>query len=379
MHIGYIVSLKQPGLIAWIYREMTALEKLGVKISVFPTKYFVGPYMPKKNWFTARWTPFVLFYSHIIWIFTHPLIYLNAFKNALRFKAFPEFFLAGYFGLCMKKLRVDRIHCHLGDKKLYVGYFCQLLLNNTLLSVTIHAHELYSNPNFKLFPVALNACDRIVCIADLNKKILKQKWGIPDEKLDVIRLFGFSVDQKSDPTIILCVGRFELKKGHDILLDAVAQLVKEKYNIEVWLAGSPAPDQNGIDVLGYAEKLGIENRVVAFGELGEKVLKVLYRECDIFCLFSRHDENGVPEGIPVVLMEAMSMGKPVVATSTGATDELVTEILIKEEDTKAAVSAIRSLIINPATRRSMGKKNIEIVNELYSEKNVKKLFDFLTK
>ena len=378
MHIGYIVSLKQPGLIAWIYREMISLEKLGVKISVFPTKYFVGPYMPKINWFTAKWTPLGLLCSHIIWILTHPIIYLNVFHSALRFNALLEFFLAGYFGLWMKKLGVDRIHCHLGDKKLYVGYFCQLLLENSMLSVTIHAHELFANPNWKLFPMALNACDQIICISDLNKKILKQKWGIPDEKLHVIRLFGFSIDQKRNPTIILCVGRFEQKKGHDILIDAVSHLVEEGFDIEVWLAGSPAPDSNGVDVLGYAKKSGIENRVVTFGEVGEKVLKVLYRKCDIFCLFSRHDENGVPEGIPVALMEAMSMGKAVVATSTGATDELVTEILVREEDTHAAVDAIRLLISDPDARRSMGKRNIDIVKTSYSENNVKKLFEVLT-
>ena len=378
MHIGYIVSLKQPGLIAWIYREMVALEQLGVRVSVFPTKYFVGPYMPKENWFTARWTPLNLLFSNVILLFTRPLTYLSVLMRAIRFNAVPEFFLAGFFGLHMKKMGVDRIHCHLGDKKLYVGYFCQLFLVNIKLSVTIHAHELYANPNLKLFPVALNACDHIICIADLNKKILNQKWGIVDEKIHVNRLFGFSDDQKRDPAIILCVGRFEQKKGHDVLLDAVAQLVEENFDIEVWLAGSPVPGQNGVDVLGYAEKLGIENRVVSFGEVGEKILKVLYRECDIFCLLSRHDEKGVPEGIPVVLMEAMSMGKPVVATSTGATEELVKEILVEEEDAQAAADAIRSLINYPDTRRSMGENNKEIVKTSYNKKNINHLFKILS-
>jgi colanic acid/amylovoran biosynthesis glycosyltransferase len=178
--------------------------------------------------------------------------------------------------------------------------------------------------------------------------------------------------------IKLFAGRFEAKKGHDILLDATAQLVKEGFDIELWLVGSPKPKTKGVDILGYAKKLGLGNRVVTFGEVGHKVLKVLYRECDIFCLLSRHDESGVPEGIPVVLMEAMSMGKPVISTRTGATHELVEEILIEEEDTQAAKDAIRKLLSDSELRISMGIKNQEIVKAAYSEANAYKLFKTLT-
>jgi len=378
MNIAYIVSLKQPGLIAWIFREMVELEKAGAKVSVFPTKYYIGPYMPKENWFTARWTFFNLFISQIRWLLSHPVLYVKVLIIALRFYSIAEFGLATYFALNMKKQSVERIHCHLGDRKLYTGYFCKLLLKDILLSVTIHAHELYINPNQKLFPIALNACDKIVCIAELNKRILKQKWGISEEKLHVIRLFGLNGMQEENPSIILCVGRFERKKGHDILLDAVSQLIGEGFDIEVWLAGSPEPGSKGVDVMGYAKKLGIENRVVVFGEVGAKVLKVLYRECDIFCLLSRHDERGVPEGIPVVLMEAMSMAKPVIATRTGATHELVEEILIEEENTRGAVDSIRRLLSDSELRRFMGRKNLEIVKTAYSENNAIKLFKILT-
>ena len=367
MNLAYIVSMNQPGLIAWIFREMVALEKLGAKVSVFPTKYSVGPYMPKENWFIAKWNVFDIFISQFRWLFGRPIPYIKTLIAAFRFLSIAEFSIATYFALHMKRQNVERIHCHLGDRKLYLGFFCKLLLGDIPLSVTIHAHEMYAHPNWKIFPVALNACDHIICIADLNKNILKQKWKIPDEKLHVIRLFGFNNDQDRIPSVILCVGRFESKKGHDILLDVTSQLVKEGFDIELWLAGSPEPGSKCVDVLGYARKLGIENRVITFGEIGNKVLKVLYRECDIFCLLSRRDESGAPEGIPVVLMEAMSMGKPVIATRTGATHELVKEILIEDEDTQAAKDAIRRLLSEPELRRSMGKRNREIVKTSYSD------------
>jgi glycosyltransferase involved in cell wall biosynthesis len=94
---------------------------------------------------------------------------------------------------------------------------------------------------------------------------------------------------------------------------------------------------------------------------------------------SRHDEAGVPEGVPVALIEAMSMGKPVVATSTGATHELVKEILIDEEDIDAATEAIRRLITNPALHKEMGERNRRIIQDSYSENNIDKLFNILSK
>jgi colanic acid/amylovoran biosynthesis glycosyltransferase len=132
-----------------------------------------------------------------------------------------------------------------------------------------------------------------------------------------------------------------------------------------------------VDVFAYSKKLGIENHIIFFGEVEEKALKVLYRKSDIFCLLSRHDECGVPEGIPVVLMEAMSMGKPVIATNTGATNELVEEILIDEEDVQAATNAIRRLVEDPELRTNMGRRNHEITVESYSEDNIIKLYDVL--
>lgn len=378
MKIGYIVSLKQPGLHAWVYREMISLERRGFKISIFPTNNYVGPYMPKPKWFTAHWTVFGLFLAQLQWLILHPVRYAKILKIALYYKAPLEFMLAVYFVKYMNNQRVDRIHCHFGDRKLYVGYFCHII---TLLplSVTIHAHELYNNINWKLFPVALNVCDNIICIAELNKNILTQKWNINKSKVHVVRLFGFIDDDIQTPTIILCVGRFETKKGHDILLEAVHRLIIEGLSIEVWLAGSPTPGEKGIDVVGYAKKLGLEKNIISFGEVGEKIIRVLYRECDLVCLLSRHDEAGVPEGVPVALIEAMSMGKPVVATSTGATHELVKEILIDEEDIDAATEAIRRLITNPALHKEMGERNRRIIQDSYSENNIDKLFNILSK
>ena len=49
----------------------------------------------------------------------------------------------------MKKNNIRHIHTHFGDRKFFIGYYCKKILK-TNLSVTIHAHEIYCNPNEKL-------------------------------------------------------------------------------------------------------------------------------------------------------------------------------------------------------------------------------------
>jgi glycosyltransferase involved in cell wall biosynthesis len=174
--------------------------------------------------------------------------------------------------------------------------------------------------------------------------------------------------------VILCVGRYERKKGHDLLLGALARLRAEhpEQDVEVWLAGGPSPGKASVDVKGLAKEYGVEQHVIHFGELDQRPLRVLYRKADIFCLLSRHEE-GVPEGIPVVLMEAMSMAKPVIGTNTGATSELLENILIPEDDPDAAFEALKTLVFDAELRRQQGARNLEIVAENYSAENVPRL------
>lgn len=375
MRIAYILSMVQPGLVAWTQRELLALERRGVELCIFPVKYHPGPRMPKPGWYVDYWKIVGVLLAQITFVVCHPLQFFRFFITALRFNAVVEFMFAVYFAPHMLRQRVQRIHCQQADRKLYIGYFCHLI-TKLPLSVGVHAHEMYANPNPKLFPVALNACDVIVCIAELNRKKLMKEWGILEEKLKLVRLFGFADDRSKDPLVLLTVGRFEDKKGHDVLLKAVSSLIEEGWNIEIWIAGGPSPGYDSVDVLGLAKELGVSDRVAYFGEVEENVLRALYRKADVFCLLSRC-HSGVPEGIPAVLIEAMSMGKPVISTRTGAIHELVKEVLIEEEDVDAAVVAIRKVISDKERRGAMGKKNREIVEAEFSEKNVDKLYALL--
>ena len=100
-----------------------------------------------------------------------------------------------------------------------------------------------------------------------------------------------------------------------------------------------------------AERLGVAKRVVFAGYRGD--VPALLAGCDVFCLPSS------AEGLPLVVLEAMAHGRPVVATPAGGTAELVvdgeTGILVPPADASALADALRSLLADPERARRMGE------------------------
>jgi glycosyltransferase involved in cell wall biosynthesis len=187
------------------------------------------------------------------------------------------------------------------------------------------------------------------------------------QKAKVIRHYAqIPVNGHFDKVKILIVGRFMERKGHDLLFQAVRGLGAEADNIEVWVAGLPGT----VDVQHLAHDLGVEDKVRIFGSVTDQALDVLYQQCDIFCLPSRTDSQGVSEGLPVSLIEAMSHGKPVIATRLAGIPELVEEVLVDEGDVQGLAKALKRFIDDPELRRSSGARNQEIVKDRYSKQNV---------
>jgi len=377
MKIAYILSMKF-GIQSFTYREIKELIMNGLKITLFPTKFYTGPYMPNLIDIYVYKPIFTILKQPLFFIF-RPYIYIKLLVEAIKSKSLIDFLVAMDFSHQMRKKKIKKIHCEFGDHKLFIGYYCKKLLNLPL-SVTIHAHELYTNPNWEMFQVSINVCDKIITISDWNKNMLINKFKIPEEKIIVNRLFVDTEKFKPNNSIkILIVAAFEKRKGHDILFKAIKRLNRD--DIKVWVVGGGEriPDTDRSYPEALAKELQIEDRVVFFGKVSEDVLRTLYNLCDIFVLPSKTSDNGQKEGIPVSLMEAMAFEKPVISTRHAGIPELVEEILIEENDVEGLAKAIELLADNPELRRKLGERNRKIIEERYSKKNVMKLRDIFLK
>lgn len=113
---------------------------------------------------------------------------------------------------------------------------------------------------------------------------------------------------------LLCVGRLAEEKGQALLLESISVLSGQGIPVQLHLVGD-GPDRTWLE--RYAKQLGISSNVVFEGWVDQDRLLALYASSDAFVLSS------LAEGIPMVLMEAMILGKPCVAPRIAGIPELI--------------------------------------------------------
>ena len=366
MRVAYILSMATSGVAAWNFREIDILQNNGVEIYAYPLKWTSGPYMPRKNWHFRYPNMLHTIFVQPIAFFRAPIIYIKLLFFALKTRTLLEFLLANDYSIEMRNVKVEHIHCHFGDRKLFVGYYCHKILGLPL-TVTVHAYEILMNPNPKMFKIAAAACEKVVTVSNFNKKEIIRVFGVPEEKIEVIHIHGDMSDERMRTSIKLFIAaEFREKKGHEILLRALKKLGRD--DLTLWVAG-----KGQLDVEQMAKEIGVDGQVVFLGAVGRDMMNVLFDACDIFVLPSRTASNGDREGVPVAIMEAMSHKKPVISTKHAGIPELVAEILVDENDVDGLANAISYLADNPEKRAVMGQRNYEIIKRDYSDDAVMRL------
>jgi glycosyltransferase involved in cell wall biosynthesis len=371
MRVAVIASMKK-GLDHFVYRELSLFAKQGAAISLFPTKCAPGLYVAREDWRLHRWTPGAVVLMQAVFFLQSPLRYLALLIEAARTKAWVDFFLAWYFARNMKD--ADVIYATFADRKLYIGYFCKRILDKPLV-VMIHAYELYHNPNPRLFLPALQACDQIATVTEYNRELLGKKYGVDSGRVEVVRISVDTEDfRPSTKFVLLIVGFFAERKGHEILFKAIQELQQD--DIEVWVVGDEGGEVS-VDVRGMAVELGIGPQVAFFGKLSGNALKALYRESDVFCLPCRHDHTGLAEGFPTVLAEAMAFGKPIITTRHVEIPRVIKEIVVDENDVSGLAEAIRELYLSAERREKLGIENRRVAEQEFSGANALKTLNIL--
>jgi glycosyltransferase involved in cell wall biosynthesis/GT2 family glycosyltransferase len=172
-----------------------------------------------------------------------------------------------------------------------------------------------------------------------------QDWGPPDPR----------VGERS--ATVLFVGRFERRKGIDLLLEAIPMVLDSAPDTRFVLIGRDDFD----DGSGSTYRRRFEERhagaawrdqVEFRGEVDDEALRLAYRSCDVFVAPSRFESFGL------IYVEAMEAGAPVVALAAGAAPEVVGDgevgLLVEPDDAPALAAAIGRLVADPAASRELG-------------------------
>lgn len=371
--LAVIVSMMS-GLESFVKREIETLKDRGYQIKLFATKHRPSPgFEPRADIPFKTPSPIAAIAGLITWGIRSPFTTYNLLIEALKFKGITELLLALSWANTLLSDNTQIIHCAFGDRKYFTGYFLHRL-TGLPLTVAIHAHEIYAQPNPALFKHALKYTSGIVTISNKNKRLLCEKYSIDPANIDVIRL---SIDldfwrEQHHKTNILTVARFTPRKGWHELIEVAKKLGP---NFHFYGVGF-----GDLDVKKLANELGVGGQFTIFPKLPPDHLRLLMSACDIFCLPSKPTKDEGSEGIPVVLMEAMAMDMPIVTTADGSISELVDEEVVPPNDIEALASALLKSSTNinrnqPAHKNNNNRKRVSL---LHSEENINQLDSFFS-
>jgi colanic acid/amylovoran biosynthesis glycosyltransferase len=401
LRLAYVVSRFPKVTETFILREVIELERSGCQIELYSLirERQTEVTHPEETDLRAGthfgWPPkFQLLSDQLFWLRRAPRRYGSAWLRALVGSArSPKSLLraaavvpvAATFARSMSELGIQRVHAHWATHPALAAFVIKHL-TGIPYSLTVHAHDLYVDQTM-LCEKLLDA-SFVVTVSTYNRDLLRSLCG--PEVASRTKIIRSGVDpalfqpDESEPTAItgfrvICVAALEEYKGHIYLLDALNRLVSRGITLECTLVGE-GPERSSL--MDAVNQLGLSDRVSFVGAQSSDQVRKLLAGADIMVLPSVVLSNGLQEGLPVALIEAMAMGVPVVATRISGVPELVedgeTGLLVPERDSEALARAIACLHEAPEQRRKLGRAGRRKVLADYDlHTNVEQLRDLL--
>lgn len=282
------------------------------------------------------------------------------------------------------KKNVSHLHVHFANAASMVGLLVSKIFPITY-SMTVHGPDIFYDSVGLRLKEKVEQARFVVSISQFARSQVLQcapamRWddvdvcplGVVPEKWS----FRSSKEPAASSFSLLCVGRLVTVKGQAVLLRSLKQLKEQGIACKLTLVGD-GPDRQRLEDLSRQFKL--EDFVQFTGAVNQEQIKDYFIQADAFVLPS------FAEGVPVSLMEAMSLKIPVVSTYVGGIAELIYSgengILVSPGDVDALSGAIKSLVENPKLRSSLSEAGrTQIENKYNLNINIQRLANiFLTR
>ena len=224
------------------------------------------------------------------------------------------------------------------------------------------------------FVVDRRWCQRIIAVSESVKSDLQKRAGLPGDLISVIHSGVDTLDKVDETTVLMAsrvpvvgtAGPLEAVKGFPFFLGAAARVLATGRDVEFVIAGA-GPEESNLRRL--ARELKIDSHVTFSPNLLE--FSDALSATDIFCLPS------LQQGIGTIMLEAMSKGRPVIASRVGGVDQVVrdgeTGLLVPPSNSESLANRILELLDDPAKAREMGRAaRIEVARDFSVDQMVSK-------
>jgi colanic acid/amylovoran biosynthesis glycosyltransferase len=255
------------------------------------------------------------------------------------------------------KSEITHIHAHFGTNSTTVAMLCEVL-GGPPYSFTVHGPEEFDKVDAIALSEKINRAAFVVAVSSFGKSQLcrwcnYEHWS----KIHVIHcgvdetfLTQSHVPVPHEPRLV-CVGRLGEQKGHLLLLEAVRQLAAEELNFKLILVGD-GPLRENIETEIAKFKLHDYIEITGWASSTEVRQQMLASRALVLPSFA--------EGLPVVIMEALALGRPVISTYVAGIPELVEPgvcgWLVPAGSLEPLTAAMRSALTSPVENlETMGK------------------------
>lgn len=383
LRVAYVMSRFPKLSETFVLREILALRRAGVDVDVYPLlrqRERVSHPEAAAVARTARYLPFLspsVLVSQAVHLRRRPRAYLGALRDVVRGTWGSANFLLGGLAVFMKVAHAARlmeesgtthVHCHFANHPALAGFVVHRL-TGIPYSFTAHGSDLHKDR--RMLCRKLGEAAFAVAISDYNRRVMVEECGGRHADKIIVLHCGVDTDElrpaardrpREAPFTVACVGTLHEVKGQTHLVEACRLLAADGIEVVCRLVGD-GPDRRALE--RQLEAAGLRGRIELEGSLtGAGVLRVLH-DADVLAAPSVPSRDGRREGIPVALMEAMSVGLPVVASRLSGIPELVEDgvngLLTPPGDARAVADALRRLHADPALRRRLGEAGRETV------------------
>lgn len=297
--------------------------------------------------------------------------------SAWRFKLFGQATAALALARRVRARGITHIHAHMAHVPTTIAMYAAVQLG-ILFSFTGHASDLFVRKT--LLREKLRRASFAACISHWHRRVYLRECYLPDEQLPIVRC-GVAIPGDWGRTglgnvpLLMGVGRLVPKKGFDVLVAALAGLCDQGWECDIVGDG---PEKERLAAL--VSEFGLDRRIRLCGALPHAEVVRRVAKCDWFVLPCCVAGDGDQDGIPVVLMEAMAAGVPVISGNLPAIRELVrheeTGLLVPPGDVEALRATVASALRSVALRHRLGEQGRRWVMEEFSQEvNTQRLID----